>query len=245
MGWTYAPGSYDVTITGDPNSSKNEHKISLISEKPGETIKYTTDGSEPSMNSPVYHAPIKINQKTVIKASMFVSGTQKGKASKKTIFFSKAIGKNVRYNTQYSDRYSGSGPLTLVDGLTGSIAHNDNYWQGWIEDDMDVTIDLSKIEDISRVSMSFLESHGSWIFLPTHVIITFSHDGNSYGDQTKIQITDGKNGGSANRVECESKNLNVSARYIRVRAINRKKCPKWHPGAGGETWGFSDEIIVE
>ena len=159
LGWTYAPGSYDVTITVDPNSSKNEHKISLISEKPGETIRYTTDGSEPSMNSPVYHAPIKINQKTVIRASMFVNGTQKGRASKKTIFFSKAIGKSVRYNTQYSDRYSGSGPLTLVDGLTGSIAHNDNYWQGWIEDDMDVTIDLSKIEDISRVSISLSLIH--------------------------------------------------------------------------------------
>ena len=87
LGWTYAPGSYDVTITVDPNSSKNDHKISLVSEKPGETIKYTTDGSEPSMNSPIYHAPIKINQKTVIKASMFVNGTQKGRASKKTIFF--------------------------------------------------------------------------------------------------------------------------------------------------------------
>jgi len=245
LGWTYAPGSYDVTITVDPNSSKNEHKISLISEKPGETIRYTTDGSEPSMNSQVYHAPIKINQKTLIKASMFINGTQKGKASKKTIYFSKAIGKNVRYNTQYSDRYSGSGPLTLVDGLTGSIAHNDNYWQGWIEDDMDVTIDLSKIEDISRVSMGFLESHGSWIFLPTHVIISFSHDDNSYGDQTEIQITDGKNGGSANRVECESESLNVSARYIKVKAVNRRQCPEWHPGAGGKTWVFSDEIIIE
>ena len=39
LGWTYAPGSYDVTITVDPNSSKNEHKISLMSEKPGETIR--------------------------------------------------------------------------------------------------------------------------------------------------------------------------------------------------------------
>ena len=245
LGWTHAPGSYDVTITVDPNSSKNEHKISLISEKPGETIRYTTDGSKPSMNSPVYHGPIKINQKTVIRASMFVNGTQKGKASKKTIYFSKAIGKNVRYNTQYSDRYSGSGPLTLVDGLTGSIAHNDYYWQGWIEDDMDVTIDLSKIEDISRVSMGFLESHGSWIFLPTHVIISFSHDDNSYGDQTEIQITDGKNGGSASRVECESESLNISARYIRVRAVNRQQCPEWHPGSGGKTWVFSDEIIIE
>ena len=53
---------------------------------------------------------------------------------------------------------------------------------------MDVTIDLSKVEDISKVSMSFLESHGSWIFLPTHVILSFSHDGISYGEQAEIQI---------------------------------------------------------
>ena len=110
---------------------------------------------------------------------------------------------------------------------------------------MDVTIDLSKVESLSRVSMGFLESHGSWIFLPTRVMISFSDDGSSYRKQIEIQIADGKRGGAANRVECESENLNVSARYVRVKAINRKKCPEWHPGSGGKTWVFSDEIIVE
>ena len=245
LGWVHAPGSYAVTINVDPSSNEKEHRISLLSEKPGEVIKYTTNGSDPTINSLTYHNPIKINQRTVVKASMFIDGIQKGKTSKKTIFFSKAIGKKVEYNSQYSDRYTGSGPLTLVDGLTGSIAHNDNYWQGWHEDDMDVTIDLSKVESLSRVSMGFLESHGSWIFLPTRVMVSFSDDGNSYRKQIEIQIADGKRGGAANRVECESENLNVSARYVRVKAINRKKCPEWHPGSGGKTWVFSDEIIVE
>ena len=245
LGWVHAPGSYAVTINVDPSSNEKEHRISLLSEKPGEVIKYTTNGSEPTINSLTYHNPIKINQRTVVKASMFIDGIPKGKTSKKTIFFSKAIGKKVEYNSQYSDRYTGSGPLTLVDGLTGSIAHNDNYWQGWHEDDMDVTIDLSKVESLSRVSMGFLESHGSWIFLPTRVMVSFSDDGNSYKKQIEIQINDGKRGGAANRVECESENLNVSARYVRVKAINRKKCPEWHPGSGGKTWVFSDEIIVE
>ena len=106
------------------------------------------------MNSLTYHNPIKINQKTVIKASMFIDGIQKGKTSKKQYFLVKQLAKMWRYNSQYSDRYTGSGPLTLVDGLTGSIAHNDNYWQGWHEDDMDVTIDLSKVE------RSFESIHG-------------------------------------------------------------------------------------
>ena len=93
--------------------------------------------------------------------------------------------------------------------------------------------------------MSFLESHGSWIFLPTIVVVSFSDDGNSYKKQIEIQIADGKRGGASNRVECESENLNVSARYVRVKAVNRKECPEWHPGSGGKTWVFSDEIIVE
>ena len=245
LGWVHAPGSYAVTINVDPSSNEKEYRISLLSEKPGEVIKYTTNGSEPTTNSLTYQNPIKINQRTVIKASMWIDGIQKGKTSKKTIFFSKAVGKKVNYNSQYSSRYTGSGPLTLVDGLTGSIAHNDNYWQGWHEDDMDVTIDLSNIESVSKVSMGFLESHGSWIFLPTHVIVSFSDDGISYKKQIEIQIADGKKGGAANRVECESENLNIDARYVRVKAINRKKCPEWHPGSGGKTWVFSDEIIVE
>ena len=42
--------------------------------------------------------------------------------------------------------------------------------------------------------MGFLESHGSWIFLPTHVMVSFSDDGNSYKKQIEIQIADGKRG---------------------------------------------------
>ncbi|MAQ88148.1 MAG: beta-N-acetylhexosaminidase [Candidatus Marinimicrobia bacterium] len=245
LGWNYAPGSYAVSITVDQKDNEKVHKIKLTSEKPGETIKYTLDGSEPKKSSLNYHSPIVIDKKVTIKAALFIDKEQKGKTSKKTIYFSKAIGKSVQYNTKYSDRYSGSGPLTLVDGLTGTIAHNDNYWQGWKGQNIDVTIDLDDIKNISKVSVGFLESHGSWIFLPTHVIVSFSTDGLSFGGESEIRINDGENGGPANRIDCESIDLNLSARYVRVRAINRGGCPEWHPGAGSKTWLFSDEIIVE
>ena len=95
------------------------------------------------------------------------------------------------------------------------------------------------------VSAGFLESHGSWIFLPTHVLVSFSDDGEIYNNTVKIQIKDGKQNGTARRVGVESINLNISARYVRVEAINRGTCPEWHPGAGGKTWVFCDEIIIE
>ena len=245
LGWNYAPGSYIVSINVDPSSNNQEHRITLSSEKPGETIRFTLDGSEPTNESKLYGSPIVINGRTMIKAALFINNEQKGKTSEKIVHFSKAIGKRVKYNTIYKARYSGSGPLTLVDGLTGSIAHNDNYWQGWQKENMDVTIDLLNIEKISKVSIGFLESHGSWIFLPTLAIVSFSNDGESFNQKVEIKIDDGIRSGSANRIELESQDLNLSARFIRVEAVNRGVCPGWHPGAGGKTWIFSDEIVIE
>ena len=245
LGWNYAPGSYIVSINVDPSSNNQEHRITLSSEKPGETIRFTLDGSEPTNESKLYGSPIVINGRTMIKAALFINNEQKGKTSEKIVHFSKAIGKRVKYNTIYKARYSGAGPLTLVDGLTGSIAHNDNYWQGWQKENMDVTIDLLNIEKISKVSIGFLESHGSWIFLPTLAIVSFSNDGESFNQKVEIKIDDGIRSGSANRIELESQDLNLSARFIRVEAVNRGVCPDWHPGAGGKTWIFSDEIVIE
>ena len=37
---------------------------------------------------------------------------------------------------------------------------------------------------------------------------------------------------------------NIEARYIRVVARNIMECPDYHPGAGGLSWIFSDEIII-
>ncbi|MDD2964565.1 MAG: hypothetical protein PHQ65_03780 [Bacteroidales bacterium] len=38
---------------------------------------------------------------------------------------------------------------------------------------------------------------------------------------------------------------NLSARYIRMVAENPGPCPSWHLGAGGKSWIFADEWIVE
>jgi Predicted beta-xylosidase len=42
--------------------------VSLTSDTPGATIRYTTDGSQPNSNSPVYSSPITVTAATLIKA---------------------------------------------------------------------------------------------------------------------------------------------------------------------------------
>ena len=36
----------------------------------------------------------------------------------------------------------------------------------------------------------------------------------------------------------------IEARYIKIRAENYGKCPKWHLGSGGTSWLFFDEITI-
>ena len=244
LNWSHSPGTFTVSINPNYSEKDKNYKINITSEKPGETILFTTDGTDPEKTSKIYTTPISIEERTTIKAAIFTN-SEMGPISKKTVFFSKAMGKNVFYKTLYSDRYSGSGNLTLVDGMTGTIAHNDGYWQGWKEKDLEVVIDLENIEKINRISISFLESQKSWIFLPSAVKVHLSNDGIVFDNERIIKIENKTPNDKANRQLFEINQISTLARYIKIKGVNLKKCPEWHPGAGGETWLFADEIIIE
>ena len=62
-----------------------------------------------------------------------------------------AIGKKVTYANLYSNHYAAQGEKTLVDGVRGGWMYNDDRWQGFIDCDFDVTIDLGKETDIKQV----------------------------------------------------------------------------------------------
>lgn len=36
-----------------------------------------------------------------------------------------------------------------------------------------------------------------------------------------------------------------NVRYVRMTARSFGKLPNWHPGAGGDSWIFADEIVIE
>ena len=133
----------------------------------------------------------------------------------------------------------------MIDGLVGSENHNDGYWQGWERKDMQITVDLHNNKKINTVICSFLESHQSWIFLPKSVSVSFSSDGKNFINRKQLILQDGKNYGESNRIEVKFHQLNQSARYILITARNRKKCPTWHAGSGGDAWIFSDEVVIE
>ena len=245
LGWTYAQGAFIVSIHANQKSLGSEFQVKLSSEKPGESIRFTIDGSDPTNYSDQYIQPFSIAKTTTLKTALFIDGKMAGKVSEKTFNFHKALGKSVRYNIPYKQKYAGNGTITLVDGLTGTKSHSDGYWQGWEGENLDVVIDLGKLESIEKISFSFLEAHGSWIFLPTDVIVSFSDEGVSFKYEKNISLSDGDSYCKNNRKVTDMNVLKSSARFVRVQAINRKACPDWHDGAGGKAWIFADEIVIQ
>ena len=154
-----------------------------------------------------------------------------------------AIGKKVTLSTTFSSTYKGGGSAGLVDGKRGSTDHQDGRWQGYEGRDFEAIIDLGTRTPVKRIRAGFLRSQGSWIFFPASVEVAVSSDGRSF--KTVKSFTEDLKDVSVEKLKTYvAKGLDVSARYVRVKAKNVGVCPEWHVGAGGKAWVFVDEIMV-
>ncbi len=146
-----------------------------------------------------------------------------------------AIGKKVTYANPYSNHYAAQGEKTLVDGVRGGWMYNDDRWQGFIDCDFDVTIDLGKETDIKQVCAEFIQLKGPYVWLPKQVIISSSVDGEHYNTLATVD-----NDISPDIETLQFKEFgwegNAKARYIRYKALSNGI-------AGG--WLFTDEIRIK
>lgn len=90
-------------------------------------------------------------------------------------------GKPVRYLSPFHKAYAANGEATLTDGQRGGWTNTDGRWQGFIgQGRLDVVIDLEKTESVSTIQADFMQSLGPEIYLPEHIIISSSLDGEHF-----------------------------------------------------------------
>ena len=109
---------------------------------------------------------------------------------------------------------------------------------------MEAVVDLGSVKQVDRISMGFLQDIRSWIWYPTEVEFLISTDGMHFSQAGIAQNTFPADKEGA-YIQDLGISVNKKARYITAIAKNYGPCPEWHLGAGGRTWIFSDEIIVE
>ena len=142
-----------------------------------------------------------------------------------------------------SSKYSNGDLANLTNGVQGANDYK-VHWLGWEAKDFEITVDLEKVVSPSVVRIGTLYDPKSWILHPTKVACSVSADGVSWKDAGTIEVTGDQKKEDVNR-NFEFRNNLANCRYIKFAVTGTKSLPIWHPSAGGDSWVFVDEIVVE
>jgi hypothetical protein len=115
-------------------------------------------------------------------------------------------------------------------------------WQGYQEVNPECVVDLIEVKELAHVRVGFLHDTRSWIIMPKSVKILLSEDGKQF-----TQVYSGTNYLPVEDMNVQIKRVEAhfapqKARYIKVLSTQYGKLPEWHPGAGGDSIIFMDEV---
>ena len=216
-------------------------EVELTSNHSNSKIEFSIDaGSSWSK----YQNPINIVESTTLQVRNIKSNQEIGKLQKE-IYFHKAVGADVQYQTNYTKKYNGGGKKGLVNAKFANKNYKNRNWQGFIAKDAKLDIDLGESKKIQKIRVGALHDIHSWVFLPQKIVIYSSDDGVNYTQiMEKINSLPMQNPDRfVKRFEIEFEPINT--KHIRVWVDSLERCPDWHKGSGGACWLFLDEIEVE
>lgn len=156
----------------------------------------------------------------------------------------KALGKKVTVLTK-PKKYADENPMVLTDGALGGSSFYSN-WLGYEGNDLEVVVDFEKQQQISTISMAFLQVTNHIVFLPESVQYLGSTNGSSYFQLGTVTNKNPLNKNSkVNDIQYFDLEFNPrEIRYLKIKAKNTNT-PYWHHAAGLPSWIFADEIIVD
>ena len=235
----YAKHVFEVTgkIAG---SDKGGVQVALDSKLEGGKIFFTTDSTAPTPQSTPYTQPVQITQSGTVRAQVFLDGKPFGNEYNQSFLFHKGLAKKVTMSPEADKGHHPASTFTLVNGVEGNAAYNDNEWFGFKGTNMQAVLDLDSIQDLHLVGINTINVKGDWIYPPKQVVFSVSDDGNTFKEVYK-QNAFAQQGINKVRGHLQE----VRGRYVKVQMQNFGKIPAGAAGAGNPAWLFADEFIVE
>ena len=242
------PGAMHAPIiTGPGTSFTGEATITIASDMILGYIYYTIN-DEPGILTALTDKPItiKIASTSIIKATycmddrkLYCSGVVTAK------FTQRENNYQVNYITNYNKQYTAGGNTALIDGLHGSSDFRTGMWQGWWGENMEVVLDCGAKKTFTSAGAGFLQDVRSWVWMPSVLEIYVSDDGKKFTLLTTIKNTVAADNYDSKEIQNLTTTFPATtARYIKFKAINYGTVPDWHPGKGGNSWIFCDEVWV-
>ena len=231
--------SEQVQTSQTVDYAKKKIMLSLTSEKHPIDIRYTTDGSEPTVSSKLYKKPFAVKDSILLTARLFDGEKPIGKSLHLRTDYHKGIGKKITYAPggryyQHKEVYKGGGDAGLLDGLRGGKSYMDGRWQGFCPNDLDAIIDLGEVTAIHRVMANFMQIRTPQVFLPAKVEVWASVDGKNFTLLGSDICSEEEAGKDVIFRDFGWIGTPTEARYVRFHAIQGKK-----------QFLFTDEIVIQ
>lgn len=210
--------------------------VSLQPERQTAQIKYTMDGTTPTMDAQIYQQPIIVRDSARISAVAYRDGKPLSTPIGIDVDYHHAIGGIVQYadSCMYSSYYPAGGKKALTDGYPGGDSYGDGRWQGFCSP-FDVTVTLPHITEVSTVSARFFHQPGAWIYLPGSMEVMASEDGKNWKSIGTQQTPEALAQEPKSIIRKYTIHTQTRAKYIRVKATNVQR---------KGSWLFTDEIII-
>lgn len=238
LGITCAESMYNIDHKVSPAEGALTIELSCI--HPDVAIRYTSDGTEPTGQSPLYDTPITVKKTQTIKAATFQDNKQKGKTLVLEIQKNKATGQTVT-------SASNNGTLgVLTNGLRGSLRHTDFEWTGWYDQNAEFTLDLGRRTEIKNITIGSITNYGMAVHKPKTIRLYISSDNKDFEQIAEADYTPEEIFVDTTAVEnIIFDKLKAKARYLKVEFESPGKCPAGHLKEDQGVWVYFDEIIVK
>ena len=242
MGYNYAKTVFEVMSNVKVNEAARCVEVRLTTVD-NATVRYTTDGSEPTSESAICPKVIKVTKGCTIKAAAF---RENGQTRTITLNFkdNKALARPVVLNTEPMGKYKYDAPESLVDGLPGSKVYTSGEWAGWYGTPVELTIEMDGKTEYSSVEVSALTNKGDYIFNPLDLVVSVSDDNKEFTEVARAEYQP-----EGPEIQDGVKEYKVTfpqtrAKYIRVNAKTVASIPEWHGARGRKGFCFVSEVIV-
>lgn len=236
-GIVFARSMYNIQHTVTPMNGQLQ--VSLECERPDVEVRYTTDGTAPTVRSPLYGNKLTVTKPQTIRCATFRGGQQMGKTLTLPLVWNKATAKPILGNKP--------GEKILVNGVRGSLRQSDFEWCSWqSSDSIGFTVDLQKKEPLRSLSLGCITNYGMAAHKPAAIEVWLSADNKEYRQVADRQFAKEEIFREGNFKEDVEFDLhNEVARYVRVIAKGAGACPVTHVRPGQEARVYFDEVIIE
>lgn len=243
LGYNYAKHIFDLTYSVKNNNETQclEVAFSIVDDAP---IRYTLDGSEPTMESLVYDGPIQIKESCTLKAKVFREDIDT-KVLVKKFDIHKAFGRPITMNTEAVEKYKFGAPASFTDGLRGEISFAGGAWTGFKGTPMEVVIEMDGETTYSSVTASALIDKGSHILNPISLSVAVSEDGNEFQEVANVNYPVETAADPDGMKEYTVTFPETAAKFLKVNVGCVTSLPAWVGNPEYQGFIFIDEVLVK